>query len=389
MREHVDTARLVELASALIAVDTSNPPGNEAGLAGVLRDALDPWGPVWAELEPAPGRLSLIAHLPLASGTSRPTLIVNGHTDVVPAVPGTWAHLPFCPSVEDGRLYGRGSADMKGGVAAAIQALATLEAAGQEPACNIVFHFVADEERGGALGTRALLEAGYITGDACLVPEPTSLEVSVAERGLLQGHIRVRGRAAHGSRPREGISAIEHAAHIVLALHAADFGDPDHPLLGKPTANIGTLQGGTVVNVVAEQAVIGFDRRILPGAGLDEAIAVLRSRIDSTGVDGLDYEIEVDDFGEGSEMSPDHDFAGLMRRALYQVTGRQPGTVGMTFTTDARFVRNQAKVPAVVCGPGNIAQAHGADEWASVSQLVDATAAYAELYRTFGAPAPT
>jgi succinyl-diaminopimelate desuccinylase len=384
VREYVDVARLTELAGALIAVDTSNPPGNEVALSGILRDALFPWRPVWEEVEPAPGRLSLVARLPSEGGSSRPTLIVNGHTDVVPAVARNWAHSPFEPVVEDGRLYGRGAADMKGGVAAAICALATLDAAGSEAACDLVFQFVADEERGGALGTRALLEAGHLRGDACLVPEPTSLAVSVAERGLLQGRIVLRGRPAHGSRPREGISAAEHAARVLLALHAADFGDRPHPLLGKPTANIGTLQAGTTVNVVAEQAVVGFDRRLLPGVGLDEALAGLRARIDAAGVEDLDYAIDVDDFGEGSEMSTEHPFAQLVRGAVEAATGHEPPMTGMTFTTDARFLRNQAGVPAVVCGPGDIAQAHGIDEWASVGQLVDATAAYAELYRTFG-----
>ena len=273
---------------------------------------------------------------------------------------------------------------MKGGIAAAICALSTLEAAGYEPECDIVFQFVADEERGGGLGTRVLMESGLLQGDACLVPEPTSLAVSVAERGLLQGEIIIKGRPGHGSRPREGVSAVEHAAQIVLALHAADFGDPEHSLLGAPTANIGTILGGSAVNIVAEEARVGFDRRLLPGMTLDDAIGGLRRRIKGAGLEGIEYEIEVFDFGEGSEMSPDHPFAALVRQAIASATGSTPATIGMTFTTDARFVRNQAGIPAVVCGPGNIAQAHGIDEWVSLSQLVDATAAYAELYRSFG-----
>jgi acetylornithine deacetylase/succinyl-diaminopimelate desuccinylase len=404
VHKHVDVGRLTDLASALIAVGTPNPPGNEAALAGVLRDALAPWGPEWTEVEPAPGRLSLLARLTprtadptprtahLAAGTggadqapaTRPTLIVNGHTDVVPVVPERWARGPFTPALVDDRLYGRGSADMKGGLAAAICALSTLDAAGYAPACDIVFQFVADEERGGGLGTRVLLESGLLKGDACLVPEPTSLAVCVAERGLLQGEMVVHGRPAHGSRPREGVSAIEHAAQLVLALHAADFGDPEHPLLGRPTANVGTFHGGSAVNVVAEEARVGFDRRILPGTSLDDALASLRRRLSASGLGDLAFDIEVRDFGEGSEMPVDHPFARLVRHCVAGATGSTPPTIGMTFTTDARFLRNQAGIPAVVCGPGNVEQAHGIDEWTSVGQLVDATVTYAELYRSFG-----
>lgn len=397
MKQHVDAGRVTELAGALIAVGTPNPPGNEAALAGVLRDALAPWRPVWSEVQPAPGRLSLIARLPAAGSEGRgpagngprPTLIVNGHTDVVPVVPERWEHDPFDPHVREGRLYGRGSADMKGGLAAAICALGTLEAAGEAPSCDIVFQFVADEEAGGALGTRTLMEAGLLQGDACLVPEPTGLAVCVAERGLLQGEILVKGRPGHGSRPREGISAVEHGAQIVLALHAADFGGPDHPLLGRPSANMGTFHGGSAVNIIAEEARVGFDRRLLPGTSRDEAVASLRRCLQTAGV-RAEYTIEVSDYGEGSEMSPEHPFAQLVRQCVSEATGAEPAIIGMPFTTDARFLRNQAGVPAVVCGPGELAQAHGIDEWASVSQLVEATAAYAQLYRSFGgAPTPS
>jgi succinyl-diaminopimelate desuccinylase len=378
--EHVDAGQLIELASSLIAVDTSNPPGNEALVAAALRQALAPWRPSWAEVEPAPGRLSLIGRI--GSGHRR-TLIVNGHTDVVPVVAGRWARGPFSPTVVGGRLYGRGSADMKGGIAAAICALAALERAGCEPACDIVFQFVADEERGGAFGTRSLLQRGLIEGNACIVPEPTSLGACVAERGFLQGRIHVKGRPGHGSRPRDAVSAVEHAAQIALALHAADFGDAEHPLLGAPTANIGTIQGGSAVNVVAEEAVVGFDRRLLPGVGLEEALAGLQRRLKEAGLGDLDFEVEVDDFGEGSEMSPVHPFVELVKACVERATGASPPTIGMSFTTDARFVRNQAGIPAVVCGPGDLAQAHGIDEWVSVGQLVQATVAYAELYRCF------
>jgi acetylornithine deacetylase/succinyl-diaminopimelate desuccinylase family protein len=386
VREHVDTQRVVDLTKALVAVDTRNPPGNEAPIEGVVRDALSPHRPSWTSVEPAPGRLSLIAEVPHPDGPDpgRRTLIVNGHLDVVPVNAAAWSHDPFDPQVMDGRLYGRGSADMKGGVAAAICALETLGAAGVAPACNIVFHLVADEERGGRLGTLALLEQGLITGDVCLVPEPTDLQLCVAERGLLQARIHVAGRPGHGSRPREGISAIEHAAHLVLALHAADFGGEEHPLLGRPTANIGTISGGSTFNTVAESCVVGIDRRVLPGATAASTEAEIRALIDRAGVAGLRYQFDLDTFGEASEMPGDDPWVKQVGDAVSRATGVTPSIIGMTFTTDARFVRNQAGIPTVVCGPGAIDQAHGDDEFVAVERLVDATVAFAELFASYG-----
>ena len=387
VREHVDADKVVALTSDLVRVDTRNPPGNEAPIEETVVKALAHRDPSWTKVEPEPGRVSLIAEVPHPEGpgAKRPVLIVNGHLDVVPVNAAAWSRGPFDPHVEDGKLYGRGTADMKGGIAAAICALDALERAGVAPSCDLVFHFVADEERGGRVGTKALLEQGFIRGDACLIPEPTDLQLCVAERGLLQALIRVEGRPGHGSRPREGVSAIEHAAKVVLALHAADFGDPEHPLLGRPTANVGTIAGGTTFNTVAETCVIGLDRRLLPGATLGGTEAGIRKLIDSAGVPDLRYEFEVDMFGEASEMPASDPFAVLVGEAVTKATGAVPDAIGMTFTTDARFVRNQAGIPAVVCGPGSVAQAHGNDEYVAVDSLVAATAAFAELYAMFGA----
>ncbi len=385
MRDSVDTDRLVDLARALVSVDTRNPPGNEAPIEAAVREALEPRQPKWTSVEPREGRLSLIAELPHPDGPDpdRPTLIVNGHLDVVPVNESAWSHDPFDPQVVDGRLYGRGSADMKGGIAAAIAALDVLDREGRVPGCNLVFHLVADEERGGRWGTQALLEQGLIKGDACLVPEPTDLELCVAERGLWQARIHVAGRPGHGSRPREGVSAIEHAAKLVLALHAADYGDEEHPLLGKPTANVGTISGGTTFNTVAEAAVVGLDRRILPGATAASTEAEVAALIDRAGIEGLRYRFDLDTYGEASEMPADDPWVKLVGSAVGRATGREPGVIGMTFTTDARFVRNQAGIPTVVCGPGAIDQAHGDDEYVEVDRLVDAAAAFAELFASY------
>ena len=373
---------------ASVAVDTRNPPGHERPIAELVRAALERWRPAWTEIEPAAGRLSLIAALPHPDGPGdRPTLIINGHLDVVPVTTAAWTRDPFDPHVENGRLYGRGSADMKGGIAAAICALSVLERAGRtaRPAtsCSIWWPTRSAVAR---LGTQALLERGLIDGDACLVPDPTDMQLCVAERGLLRATLTVHGRPGHGSRPREAVSAIEHAASVVLALHAADFGDPDHPLLGQPTANVGTINGGDTFNTVAESCVIGVDRRVLPGVTEGTAEAEVRARIAAAGVEGLSYDLEVDTFGEASEMPADDPWVKQVGAAVAAATrSRQPGNhrheLHHRRPLRPQSGENSSPWSAV---RAQSEQAHGNDEWVSVERLVDATAAYAELLAEFG-----
>ena len=380
MREHVDTAAVVAATQALVRVDTRNPPGDEVRVVATCRDLLAPLGAEVEVIEPMPGRASVVAALPR---TGKPVLVVNGHLDVVPISAGDWTVDPFGAEVADGRVWGRGTADMKGGIAAAIEAVSTLGRSGREPAWDLVFHLVADEERGGRWGTQVLVERGLCEGvAACLVPEPTDLDVCVAERGLLVAYLTTLGRPAHGSAPRQGVSAVETAAKVVLALHAADFGDDTHPLLGRPTANIGEISGGSGHNTVAESCRVTVDRRLLPGATLESTLAEVEAKVRAVGDPDLRYEIDVEVFGEASELDAGHPFAALVGRCVAEAAGRQPQVIGMPFTTDARFVRNDAGVPAVVCGPGGIAQAHVHDEWVAVDRLVDAAAAFATLYAT-------
>ena len=380
MLEHVDTDHVVALTQQLVRIDTRNPPGNETAAVAACREALGPLGATIEVVEPLPGRASVVATLPR---TGKPLLVVNGHLDVVPVRASDWSRDPFGAEVDRGCIWGRGTADMKGGIASAIEAVEVLSRSGIEPAWDLAFHLVADEERGGRHGTQVLVERGLLgKAAACLVPEPTDLDVCVAERGLLVAHLTTRGRPAHGSRPREGISAIETAAKVVLALHAADFDDVAHPLLGRPTANIGVIEGGSGHNTVAESCRVTIDRRVLPGGTLASTLAAVEDKIRAIDDPDLSYDIEVEVFGEASEMDADHPFARLVADCLHPATGRRPATIGMPFTTDARFVRNQAGVPAVVCGPGAIAQAHSTDEFVAIEQLAQAAAAFATLYAT-------
>lgn len=373
-RAAVDTRRCVDLTAAMIQCDTRNPPGDESPILPLLTDVLRGLGGRPEVFEPAPGRVSLLARV----GTGdRPGLLVNGHIDVVPVVAEDWTVPPFGGVRRDDRLYGRGACDMKGGIAAALEGLRACQDAGVRPACDVLFHLVADEETGGRWGTEALLDAGLISGVAgAIVPEPSELGVCVAERGALLAEITVAGRAAHGSDPARGHSAIADAARLVSVLHLADFGDPAHRLLGTPTCNVGVISGGTAPNIVASGCTLRVDRRTLPGQTREQAVAALRAALDGT---GISYRLDVLTFVEGSELAGagDHPFAEFVRAC-----GGGPER-GLYLATDARFLRNQLDIPTVVYGPGSMTVAHTADEYVPIPDLTAAARTFATTFATF------
>ena len=371
----VDTRRCTALAVTMVQCDTRNPPGDETSVVGVLTDVLRGLGARTEVFEPAPGRTSVLGTI---GDRSRPVLLVNGHVDVVAVAEADWSLPPFGGVVRAGRLYGRGACDMKGGIAAAIEALRACHDAGVEPAWDLMFHLVADEETGGRWGTAALLEAERVRADAAIVPEPSELAVGVAERGALLAEVTVSGRAAHGSDPAAGRSAIADAARLVQAAHLADFGTPPHPLLGSPTCNVGSIAGGTMPNIVAAHATLRLDRRVLPGCTEQQAILELDAVLDRAGID-IDRRLEVLAFVEGSEIDPAHAFVETVRDATDDGDGPAP-VRGLYLGTDARFLRNQLGIPTVVYGPGSMTVAHSADEYVPVADLTAAARTFAAVY---------
>lgn len=383
-RDHVSVDRVIDITRQLVSADTRNPPGNERLAVDIARELLAPLGATFTEFETVTDRTSLLAVLGEVN-PNLPTLMFNGHLDVVPINESGWTRSPFGGELDPATnlLYGRGTSDMKGGIASAIEAVHALRAAGIEPPCNLVFHLVADEERGGAVGTKAIVEAGLAHADACIVPEPTGMALCIAERGLVHSAITFYGRPSHGSNPSKGVSAVQHAAAATMALHMRDFNNAPHPLLGSPTANVGVFNGGSGVNTVAEQATIQVDRRLIPGQTTQTSLDELHHILKSLELDNLKYDISLLSEGEPSELDPGHAFIESMRSAVAAVRGVTPELIGMTFTTDARFLRNQAGIPTIVCGPGEVAQAHVDDEFIAVSALVDGALAYAHLIAGF------
>lgn len=385
IRAAVDVDVVVSLTRDLVRLRSENPPGHESDVIAYLRDLFRTIGLGDGRIiEPAPGRQSLLVATGDGAVSGKPVLLVNGHVDTVPVRPDGWRHDPFGGEVHDGRLYGRGSADMKGGIAGAITALQVCRSLGLELPCEVAFHLVADEELGGAHGTAVLLEKGLIAADACLDPEPTGLQLCLAERGLMFARVTTRGVPAHGSEPSKGRSAIITAAAIAQVLHDNEFPQTPHPLLGTTTCNVGVIRGGSGPNVVPEECELQIDRRVLPGDTQQSVVRGVVDRIASLGLSrGTDYELVVDMFCEPSEIDAGHPFVGTVADSYRAMTGRLPGITGLPFTTDARFMRNQLGIPAVVFGPGKLDVAHTVDEYVDVDSLVTAVSVYAHIFAGF------
>lgn len=379
----VEPDEVLRYARALITAPSENPGGTEDEAATIAADIL-------AEVDAEPemirseqGRPNVVATVGAATG---PSLAWNGHLDVVPAGSlDTWSQPPFAGDVVDGRLVGRGAADMKGPIASALAALAAIRRAKVSLRGSLTVHLVADEEYGGVHGTKVLLDRGLLTQDAAIVGEPSELTLGLAERGGAMVVATAYGKAAHGSQPHRGVNAITSMARLLLRLEEV-LPDREHPLAGRPTVNAAMIEGGSAPNVVADRCAVEIDRRLIPGETDREAVMTPFANLADalTDVDGdSDIRFEVREWAEPSETSADSAIARAARHAVGTETGSPAVDAGFTGITDARYYINDASIPTVILGPGSLTVAHTANESIGVEELVAGARVYARLFATF------
>jgi succinyl-diaminopimelate desuccinylase len=379
----VDPDEVLSFARALIAAPSENPGGTEDAAAAVATDILTSLGARPHTIRSDAGRPSVLGAL---GDGSRPKLAWNGHLDVVPAgARDTWTHGPWDGDVADGALLGRGSADMKGPIAAALAAGSALVRAGVELRGTLEYHLAADEELAGIHGTRVLWERGLLDPDAAIVGEPSELQIGLAERGGAWVTLTAYGRAAHGSQPHLGVNAITSMARYLLRLPEVLSGI-EHPLVGGPTVNAALISGGSAPNVVPDRCVVDVDRRIVPGETDPELVlAPFRALAERIAQEYPDIRIEAElrEWTEAAEAAADTSLVRTARAAVAAETGRDPDLVGFTGITDARFYINQVGVPTIILGPGSLTVAHTANESVPVADLVSAARIYARIFTTF------
>lgn len=358
----------VSLTQTLLRMNTINPPGNEDQCTRYLADLLSAAGYDCRLVEFAPRRSTLIARI--GGRPDKPPICFTGHVDVVPLGSAPWAHDPFGAEIVGDKLYGRGSSDMKSGVAAfTIAAIAVASqikdragltlviTAGEETGCEGAFHLVGLEAAADILG-----KAG-----ALVVAEPTGNEPLVGHKGAFWLKASATGVTAHGSMPESGDNAIYKIARAALALENFDFGTAPHALMGPGTLNIGTVHGGLNINSVPDAADMTIDIRSVAGQDHKQIWGCLCSRM-GPGI-GLQTLLDV-----GSVYTAPEDpwmQSVIARCQAHFDTPLQPKTV--SYFTDAAALRGPlGQPPTVILGPGEPQMAHQTDEFCYVARIGEA-----------------
>ncbi|MFC7618781.1 M20 family metallopeptidase [Microlunatus sp. GCM10028923] len=380
--DQIDEGLVTGLASALVQAPARhtpnvNPPGGEAPTVAVLTELAAELGLDVITNEVAPDRSNVSVRLP---GGEEPGLLLLGHTDVVPIGEG-WTSDPWSGRVSGGRLYGRGSADMKGGLAACLTAMAAIRRAGVALPGPVELAAVVDEEDHG-LGIRHFLGNERARFAGCIAAEPTDLQTIIAARGDSYVEFTVTGRHAHSGLPSEGANAIVGAAAVVGAIEQwhTELAASAHLLAGAATWSIGSIAGGSGPTVVAGECTIVADRRLLPGESATAVLEDARIRLGELGLSarGLSVQVRMTMDMPGFETAPGHPLVRTVEGALGDAGGPLWGLGGWTAACDGGFIARDAGIPVVVLGPGSVTQhAHRPNESVPVEELVTAARTYA------------
>jgi len=377
---------IIELARKLIRVP---------GYSGDARSLSQIAQIISAEMERMNFSVELIEAekgLPNVIGTFRgspdaPCLLFNGHTDVVPAQSGgDWTVEPFGAEIKEGRIYGRGACDMKGGLAAMLSAAGIAFRLFPEYKGNLILSATVDEEIGGFKGLKYVVAQG-IKADMGIVCEPSALKVVNVCKGLLQLRLRTKGKSAHGGVPEQGVNAISKMMKILNRLESHDFGQNPHKVLGRPTVNIGRIGGGQKPNVVPDSCEAEIDIRYLPGKNhrqiiddVERAIAELRKKDRQ-----INAEIEIIRYRSSLEIAQNSPVIKMVMEAGKGILGEYPELRGMITPGDSEYLVN-AGIPSVIFGPGDEHLAHSANEWIAINDILTAAEIYAAMMINAQAP---
>jgi succinyl-diaminopimelate desuccinylase len=360
----------VDLLAELVRIDTQNPPGQETVLAERMREFLVPEGVEATVEEVGTGRANLFASV----GAGRPHLLLLGHADTVPVGTLPWRRGPFAATVEDGRLYGRGAADMKGALAAMATALVAMS---RERLPGRVSLLVTAGEEVDSLGARAFVERhGVDEVDGVVIGEPTGGRLAHGHKGALWAEVTTYGRTAHGAMPEAGVNAVE-----ALLQAAAWAAEARQALSPRTTVALTRIWGGVQTNVIPDEAGFALDIRS-PDDGGRAFWARLTARLAEEAARDPEFRWQGRILSERSPLRTPED-AALVQVAA-EVLGVAPAELAtMPYYTDGSVLTAARRIPAVLYGPGEPAEAHRPDESVSLAAVMESVEVYQGIARRF------
>lgn len=365
-------SEVVELTRDLVRIPSENPAGTEKEIAEFVFHWLKGTGAEVVMEEVAPGRNNVIAKL---QGTeANGNLVYIAHMDTVPAGEG-WSRDPFSGDIVDGKLYGRGSSDMKGGLAAGMVAFKRIAAMGVKPKKTFVLIASVDEEGPGMMGAVDAINRGWVTRESYVVAiEPSGLTIMPAHKGPMWFEVVTQGKMSHAGNPQFGVDAIHAMTEILVELKRAVGELPyDDELLGKPTVTLSKISGGVKTNIVPDKCVAEMDLRLIvpmtvemAKSLVEQAIGVGTSKVPGS---SASYQVLTID-RPPVRASLDSPLIIKLDKAINKVTGKSAEYKGLPAYTDASIIAARTgSQHCITFGPGNLAQAHSVDEYIPVEHL--------------------
>jgi succinyl-diaminopimelate desuccinylase len=362
-----------------VRFDTVNPPGNEEPAIRRLGEFLEQAGIVVEYQRLSENRLNLVARI---RGSRSGHLVLCGHIDVVHPGAGSWEVEPFGGVITDGRLIGRGSADMKGGVAAMAQAMADLAGEHFQPKADLILAVTAGEEVDMA-GAKLLSSTDLLSGASRIViGEPTSLDVFRAEKGVFWTRVTAHGRTAHGSMPNLGVNAISFMARLIIRLEEYPFAFEPSDVLGNPTISVNVIDGGVKTNVVPDRCRAEIDMRLVPGQSRADVLGRLKALMEEIRAE-IPVRTEVDILQDvpAVETPADDELVQATASIVNEVSGKKPTIGGVSYGTDGAIIAPSLGASMVIVGPGAPEQAHQPNEYVKIEELESAVEIYKGLAR--------
>jgi succinyl-diaminopimelate desuccinylase len=369
--------KLIDILRELVQIPTENPPGKTESVVNFLVNQVFKKEEGFHNAIITHTKNDIRLHNLISRiGSGKKKIILSGHFDVVPAGDlSKWTYPPFSGRIVNGKLYGRGSADMKGGIVSLIGVLKSLskEVKFLEN-YELIFLGTADEEAGMSgsftlANTKILEDAIFL-----IVAEPTNLNIGIAEKGMLWIKLKIHGKSAHGSMPQEGKNAIEGALKILPQLYTC-LEDKEDPILGFPTLNVGKINGGTKINVVPDYAELELDFRYIPEQKPEDII----NKVKSLKLDSFNIEVEIIKRQPAIETDLNYSFIKNLKKLS------NSEEIGLPYATDAsNYITPNNQIPFVIFGPGDHKAIHNVNESVSLDQVFKAaeflTATLLETY---------